>query len=130
MIQRIVMKDKISVLIIEDEQDLAMLLLAQLGQRYHTSVALTLREAIPILQDQHPDVVLLDNNLPDGLGLYFLPTIFKYSKETAVIMMSALRSSSIEKEAIEQGAIAFLEKPFKLADVKETIQRLEYGYAG
>jgi DNA-binding NtrC family response regulator len=130
MIQRIVMKDKISVLIIEDEQDLAMLLLAQLGQRYHTSVALTLRDAIPILQDQHPDVVLLDNNLPDGLGLYFLPTIFKYSKETAVIMMSALRSSSIEKEAIEQGAIAFLEKPFKLADVKETIQRLEYGYAG
>ncbi len=124
------MKDKISVLIIEDEQDLAMLLLAQLGQRYHTSVALTLRDAIPILQDQHPDVVLLDNNLPDGLGLYFLPTIFKYSKETAVIMMSALRSSSIEKEAIEQGAIAFLEKPFKLADVKETIQRLEYGYAG
>jgi DNA-binding NtrC family response regulator len=121
------MKDKISVLIIEDEEDMASLLQAQLSDRYHTNVVPTLRDAIAILQDQPPDVVLLDNNLPDGLGLYFLPTIFHYSKGIAVIMMSALCSSSIEKEAIEQGAIAFLEKPFKLADVRATIQRIEYG---
>jgi DNA-binding NtrC family response regulator len=128
--KRIVMKDKISVLIIEDEQDMALLLKAQLSERYHTSVVPTLRDAIPILKDQHPDVVLLDNNLPDGLGLYFLPTIFKYSKGTAVIMMSALRSSSIEREAIEQGAVAFLEKPFRIAEIKETIQRIQYGRTG
>ena len=67
---------------------------------------------------------------PMAWGLYFLPTIFKYSKQTAVIMMSALRSSSIEKEAIEQGAVAFLEKPFKLAEIKETIRRIEYGHTG
>ncbi len=124
------MKEKISVLIIEDEVDMAMLLRAQLSDRYRTNVVPTLRDAISILQDEPPDVVLLDNNLPDGLGLYFLPTIFTYSKEIAVIMMSALHTSSIEKEAIEQGAIAFLEKPFKLAEIKETIQKIEYGRTG
>lgn len=118
------MNDKISVLIIEDEEDMAFLLRSQLGKRYQTNVVQTLRDAIPILRDERPDVVLLDNNLPDGLGLYFLPTIFKYSKRSAVIMMSALHSSTIEKEAIEQGALAFLEKPFKIADIKETIGSL------
>jgi DNA-binding response OmpR family regulator len=118
------MKDKISVLIIEDEEDMVLLLRAQLGERYETNAVQTLRDAIPFLRDNRPDVVLLDNNLPDGLGLYFLPTIFKYSKRSAVIMMSALHSSSIEKEAIEQGALAFLGKPFKISDIKERISAL------
>jgi DNA-binding response OmpR family regulator len=121
------MKDKISVLIIEDEEDLALLLRTQLSERYETNVVQTLRDAIPFLRDNRPDVVLLDNNLPDGLGLYFLPTIFTYSERSAVIMMSALCSSAIEKEAIELGALAFLEKPFKMAEIKETIRRIEYG---
>jgi DNA-binding NtrC family response regulator len=121
------MKETFSVLIIEDEEDMALLLQAQLSGRYRTNVVQTLHDAISFLRDNRPDIVLLDNNLPDGLGLYFLPTIFAYSEKSAVIMMSALRSSSIEKEAIEQGALAFLEKPFKMADVKETIRRIEYG---
>jgi DNA-binding NtrC family response regulator len=121
------MKDKISVLIIEDEEDMVLLLRAQLDEHYETNAVQTLRDAIPFLRDKQPDVVLLDNNLPDGLGLYFLPTIFAYSGKSAVIMMSALRSSSIEKEAIEQGALAFLGKPFKMAEITETIRRVEYG---
>jgi DNA-binding NtrC family response regulator len=121
------MKDKISVLIIEDEEDMALLLTAQLSGQYQTNVVQNLRDATSFLREHQPDVVLLDNNLPDGLGLYFLPTIFTYSERSAVIMMSALRSSSIEKEAIEQGALAFLGKPFKMAEVKETIRRIEYG---
>ena len=121
------MKDKISVLIIEDEEDMALLLKAQLGERYQTNVVQNLRDATSYLRNNQPDVVLLDNNLPDGLGLYFLPTIFAYSGKSAVIMMSALRSSSIEKEAIDQGALAFLAKPFKMGEVKETIRRIEYG---
>ena len=120
------MKETFSVLIIEDEEDMALLLQAQLSGRYKTNVVQNLHDAISFLRDNRPDVVLLDNNLPDGLGLYFLPTIFAYSEKSAVIMMSALRSSSIEKEAIEQGALAFLEKPFKMADVNETIRRIAY----
>jgi DNA-binding response OmpR family regulator len=121
------MKDRFSVLIIEDEADMAFILRTQLGKRYQTNVVQTLGDAVAFLRDHRPDVVLLDNNLPDGLGLYFLPTIFAYSDKSAVIMMSALHSSSLEKDAIEQGALAFLEKPFNMEDVKATIQRIEYG---
>ena len=121
------MKDRFSVLIIEDEEDMAFILRTQLGDRYQTNVVQTLGEAIQFLRGHRPDVVLLDNNLPDGLGLYFLPTIFAYSDKSVVIMMSAMRSSSLEKAAIEQGALAFVEKPFKIADIKATIRRIEYG---
>jgi len=124
------MKDRFSVLIIEDEADMALLLRTQLDKRYQTNVVQTLGDAVVFLRDHRPDVVLLDNNLPDGMGLYFLPTIFAYSDKSAVIMMSALHSSSLEKDAIEQGALAFLEKPFKMEDIKATIQRIEYGRTG
>jgi DNA-binding NtrC family response regulator len=121
------MKDTFSVLIIEDEADMALILRTQLGKRYQTNVVQTLGDAVAFLRDHRPDVVLLDNNLPDGMGLYFLPTIFAYSDKSAVIMMSALYSASLEKDAIEQGALAFLEKPFKMEDIKATIRRIEYG---
>ncbi len=120
------MKEKFSVLIIEDEEDMAFILRTHLARRYDTHVVQSLGEAKRFLRDHQPDVVLLDNNLPDGLGLYFLPTIFACSDRSAVIMMSALHSASLEKDAIEQGALAFLEKPFKMEHVKATIQRIEY----
>ena len=48
------MKDKISVLIIEDEQDMALLLTVQLSERYHTRVVPTLKDAIPHFNGASP----------------------------------------------------------------------------
>jgi DNA-binding response OmpR family regulator len=58
-----------SVLIIDDEVDLCTVISNYLGRRnYKVSCAHSLAEGMNKLDTVHPDVLLLDNNLPDGLG--------------------------------------------------------------
>ena len=63
------MKQKRKVLIIDDEVDFCFLLKTYLTKKnYEILLANTLVEGMQILQSEAPDIVFLDNNLPDGLG--------------------------------------------------------------
>jgi DNA-binding NtrC family response regulator len=63
------MKQKKKVLIIDDEVDFCFLLKTYLTKKnYEILLANTLEDGMEILQSQTPDIVFLDNNLPDGLG--------------------------------------------------------------
>jgi len=63
------MKQKRKVLIIDDEVDFCFLLKTYLTKKnYEILLANTLDEGMQILQSEAPDIVFLDNNLPDGLG--------------------------------------------------------------
>ena len=58
-----------TVVIIDDEPDSCLLWKAFLTQlQYNVFTALTLREGLALLDSVRPDVIFLDNNLPDGLG--------------------------------------------------------------
>jgi DNA-binding response OmpR family regulator len=58
-----------SILIIDDEVDLCTVISSYLGRRnYRVDCAHSLAEGMNKLDTIHPDVLLLDNNLPDGLG--------------------------------------------------------------
>jgi len=57
------------VLIIDDEEDFGMLMKRFFSQKnYEVFVAYTIEDGMKILDDETPDVVFLDNNLPDGYG--------------------------------------------------------------
>ena len=68
-----------TVLIIDDEKDLCRLLkMALRKEKFFVDCVFSLAEAKQKLLE-HPSIVLLDNNLPDGSGLDFLkahPTRF------------------------------------------------------
>jgi DNA-binding response OmpR family regulator len=57
------------ILLIDDERDFGILMKSYFIPKnievYH---AVTLEEGMRILDEVHPDVIFLDNNLPDGLG--------------------------------------------------------------
>ncbi|NCI49379.1 response regulator [Sediminibacterium roseum] len=58
-----------SVLIIDDEVDLCTVISSYLRRKdYTVDCAHSLADGLKKLDDVHPDVVLLDNNLPDGYG--------------------------------------------------------------
>lgn len=58
-----------NIMIIDDEADLCMLMKNYLQHRqYNVHFALTLTEGIEQLKTFQPDILFLDNNLPDGPG--------------------------------------------------------------
>jgi two-component system, OmpR family, KDP operon response regulator KdpE len=111
-----------TILIIDDETDLcALLKMALVRDDYAVDCAFSLSEAEKKLED-HPSVVFLDNNLPDGTGLEYLqrhPIIFK---EIHVIMISADPSPALEHRAKKEGIHSFMHKPFSLFSLKQIIK--------
>ena len=99
-------------LIIEDEGDMCLLLNIMLTD---TEVDLdhvkNLTAAQEYLEKEQPNVVILDNKLPDGFGVDFISFIKQNNPETKIIMISGYDASA-EDVAIENGADVFLLKPF------------------
>jgi len=84
--------------------------------------AYSLSEAEDKLQD-HPQIILLDNNLPDGSGLEYLQMHPVQFMGTQVIMISADVSLTLERKAKQEGVDAFITKPFSLRSIKDLIRQ-------
>jgi DNA-binding response OmpR family regulator len=113
-----------TILIIDDEEDLCRLLIIALRKdKFHVVCCHTLADArIKLLE--HPSIVLLDNNLPDGSGLDFLKEHPNAFRKSCVIMISADARPEIRKDAFREGVRVFLQKPFPVRAVKEAIYSL------
>jgi two-component system OmpR family response regulator len=108
---------KRKVLIVDDEIDLCMLMKGYLGKmNYDVYTAHTLTDGFDKLNTIQPDVLFLDNNLPDGTGWGQAHNIHTRFPNMHINLMSAL---SAIKSSLPTAAIPFriLEKPVKLADM-------------
>jgi len=105
------------VLIIDDERDLCVLLKTYLVPlQYDVHLAYTLTEGIEKLESVSPDIVFLDNNLPDGLGWDKIDYIRARLPDSTINLMSAYRG--FPEELGSDSAIKFLEKPISLGALK------------
>jgi DNA-binding NtrC family response regulator len=106
-------KDPRKVLIVEDEGDMCLLLNIILsGKNLELDHVKTIQGATEYLQQEQPSVIILDNKLPDGFGIDYIPTLKKTYPTLKVIMISGYDGAA-KDVALENGADAFLEKPFK-----------------
>jgi two-component system, OmpR family, response regulator len=106
------------VLIVEDEGDMCLLLnIILTDEDTRIDHVKNLASAATYLQSHHPDVVLLDNKLPDGFGVDFIKIVKKLSPASRIIMLTGYDASAGDV-AIENGADLFLTKPF----TKEQLQ--------
>ncbi|HRN80235.1 MAG TPA: response regulator [Ferruginibacter sp.] len=101
------------ILVIEDEGDMRLLLELMLNGEENLTIehCQNLQTAEKMLQSEQPDVVLLDNKLPDGFGIDFIPYIRQNNPDTKVIMITGFDRSA-EDVALLNGAALFLQKPF------------------
>jgi two-component system, OmpR family, response regulator len=112
------------VLIIEDEGDMCLLLNIMLnGAEMELEHVKTLAAAEEYLQNEQPAVVILDNRLPDGFGIDFIPFIKNKYPSTKIIAISGVDTAA-KDVALENGADIFLEKPFTRSQVYDSIHRL------
>lgn len=103
---------KSRVLVIEDEIDGAEFLKVFLEPHgYIVELALNGKQAREALETWRPDLVLMDLMLPDVAGLELLQIFRDASPEIPIIVVSGHGSIAIAVEAMERGALSFVEKP-------------------
>ena len=115
----------IEVLIIEDEEDICYLLSGILRKKkLHTSYVTSLFAAQKILSEQNPDILFIDNHLPDGFGMDFIPRIKQDHPSTKIIMITAYNTSDDRAKALKQGVDYFIGKPFSSETITNTVDLL------
>jgi two-component system, chemotaxis family, chemotaxis protein CheY len=69
-------------------------------------------EAIDLAFELQPDIITLDNVLPDMIGIDILKVYKEEGLPSKIIMVSAVGQESAINEAMNNGASAYIVKPF------------------
>lgn len=113
------------VLIVDDELDICYLLSGMLKQRnFRTGFVNSLSDAVVALQTDTPSILFLDNHLPDGFGLDFIPYVKKNYPQTKVIMITAHDSAAERNTAYRGGVDLFVAKPLNRKLIDDAIDKL------
>ena len=125
------MKEKITVLIADDNPDFAMTLVSYLENEEDMEVigiAKDGKEASDMILNTEPDVVLLDVIMPylDGLGVLENIAAANMSKRPLCIMLSAVGQAKITQQAINLGAEYYVVKPFDIELLIKRIRDIKY----
>ena len=120
------MKDKVSVLIADDNQDFSNTLAKYLERQEDMEVigiAKDGNEAIDMISNALPDVAILDVIMPhlDGIGVLEKINEIDLPKKPMCIMLSAVGQDKITQKAISLGAEYYVVKPF---DIDLLVQRI------
>ena len=111
------------VLIVDDDHDLCSLLSYKLKKEaYSVNHVDRIAEAEKILKEDKPEVLILDNQLPDGLGISYIPILKKYQPDVLIILVTADPSFQNRHAALNRGADYFLNKPFQMDTVLDIIR--------
>ena len=113
-----------SVLVVDDDPNIRKMIIAALRREgYDFSEAPNGKEALEIMREQHPSVVVLDLMMPILSGWEVLqereqdPAL----REIPVIIVSANRAPEIA-HAVDKGICAFLSKPFDIAALSALVR--------
>jgi DNA-binding response OmpR family regulator len=113
------------ILIVDDEADICFFLDRNLSKRgFRTSVFHTLEQAETGVKALNPNILLLDNHLPDGKGVDFANRISNAYPAMKIIMITAHDSQQDRTVAYDSGVDFFLSKPFTLKDINEVVDRV------
>ena len=123
------------ILVIEDEKDISDLIVQQLQLKGHDAMAIGHGgEALQYIQDPHnppPALVLLDRMLPGNSGIEICQfmRLYKNTKNTPILMVTALTSPEQIIEGLDAGADDYITKPIDLnvllARVRALLRRAE-----
>jgi DNA-binding NtrC family response regulator len=102
------------ILIIDDEKDFCMIMKNYFMRKgYEASYAGTLKEGLAYLKEIRPDILFLDNNLPDGYGWDCAEEIVELIPQIRVYLVSAHRNNSTFSYRSEN--VVLWEKPISLS---------------
>jgi DNA-binding NtrC family response regulator len=116
--------NRMSLLVVEDEQPLARLWASELDRLAETTLAHSIEEARNKLRGRAFDVMLLDLNLPDGSGLDLLREVTARGDDTAVIILTGNADLNSAIQALRHGAYDYLQKPCRIVELEQQLERI------
>lgn len=119
------MNEAVRIVVIDDNPGSLELLstaLARPGVSVHT--ALNPAEGLELARQLHPQLVVTDLVMPQMSGIEVLQKIVAFDPSIDVLLMTAHYTTETAVEAIRNGAADYLQKPVKIALLRERIARL------
>ncbi len=124
------MKD-MKILIVEDEGDICFLLNLMLkNDNIDIEHVNTIAQTKIFLKEERPDIVIMDNKLPDGHGMDLIAGIKADLPGTKIIMISGSSGPADKEKALKNGADQFIGKPFSKEQMQKALSELtEYSFS-
>jgi putative two-component system response regulator len=113
-----------TIMIVDDTEMNIVILVEALQDDYELIVAINGLEAIELLEEQKPDLILLDIMMPEMDGY----EVLKKLKENPdldnipVILLSAITDSDSKTKGFSLGAVDYVTKPFEIVEVKARVK--------
>ena len=114
--------EKIKVMLVDDEEEFVTTLSDRIQRRdFSSSVAFTGEQALQIVDDQVPDVMILDLKMPGIGGMEVLRRVKKAYPRVKVIILTGHGSEKDKEEALSLGAFGYLQKPVQIDELARQI---------
>lgn len=120
-------KKKLRVLIADDIQETrrnTRLMLATIDDVEIVAMAANGLQAVQLAEEQRPDILLLDINMPEMDGLSAYKEIARAHRDTGCIIISAEKDTTTLRNAISVGVQEYLIKPFTVEELETAIVRV------
>ena len=82
-------------------------------------------DALKDLQSSGANLFIIDVVMPGASGIEVAKIINEKTLNSKIIMMSSLKSENIVLEAISNGALDFINKPFQRIDLIKSVEKIE-----
>ena len=114
------MMSRKKIVIIDDEEDLCHLMKAYFLELDHdVFLANTLGSGLSLMKKVSPDVLFLDNNLPDGLGWEKMAYLIEKYPGCKINLISAYEYLPPDLKYSNNNAVRILEKPIHLNTLRD-----------
>lgn len=114
-----------SIVIVDDTPENLKVLSGMLREKgYEVRPVLNGRQALQVIQNKRPDLILLDINMPDMNGYEVCETLKRDDKykKIPIIFISALSESLDKVKAFSVGGVDYVTKPFQFEEVNSRVE--------
>lgn len=118
------MNRRYGILIVDDEPVVGERLSASLSKDGHDVEAHTdPAEALRAVEQSNFDIVICDIRMGEIDGLQVMERVLARSPRTKFIMITGYATLELARESLTKGAFDFIAKPFKLGEIRKTIDK-------
>jgi len=116
-----------TILVVEDELDVQKVVAKRLSSRGFTvHCASDGYQAVQLTHKVHPDLIVLDLQLPAGDGLSVLRKlrISEDTKKTHIVVLTGMTNEMFKQSVLTEGVDAYLQKPYDSQVLLDTIDQI------